>query len=45
VLGIAGDNSAGGGGRFYEAAIVNTPLDKSILDALQAAIVAAKYEE
>ncbi|MBN2716247.1 MAG: hypothetical protein JXX14_10360 [Deltaproteobacteria bacterium] len=43
VLGIAGDNSNGGAGRFYEAAIVNAPLDKSVLDNLQSAIVQARY--
>lgn len=43
VLGISGDNSNAGGGRFYEGAVVNTPLDKSTLDDLQAAVVAARY--
>jgi hypothetical protein len=44
ILGIGGDNSDGDGGRFYEGAIVNVPLDRSpALDNLQAAIVAARY--
>ncbi len=43
VLGIAGDNSDGDGGRFYEGAIVNAPLNRSTLEDLQDAIVAAGY--
>lgn len=43
ILGIGGDNSDGDAGRFYEAAIVNTPLDKVTLDNFQVSIVAAKY--
>ncbi|HYP77660.1 MAG TPA: arabinofuranosidase catalytic domain-containing protein [Polyangiaceae bacterium] len=44
ILGIGGDNSGGAGGRFYEGAISTGPaLSKQTVDALQAAIVAAKY--
>jgi hypothetical protein len=44
VLGIAGDNSSGGGGRFYEGAtIAGAALDTSTLAMLQASIVAAGY--
>jgi hypothetical protein len=44
ILGTGGDNSAAGGGRFYEGAIINIPLDRSpTIDDLQAAIVAARY--
>jgi non-reducing end alpha-L-arabinofuranosidase len=43
VLGIAGDNSDGGGGRFYEGVMANGAATKATLDALQAAIVAARY--
>jgi hypothetical protein len=43
VLAIAGDNSNGGGGRFYEGAIVNGAASKETVDALQDAIVAAGY--
>jgi hypothetical protein len=44
ILGIGGDNSNGAGGRFYEGAIsVGPVISKETLDALQAAIVAAKY--
>jgi hypothetical protein len=44
ILGIAGDNSNGGGGRFYEGVIVTGAVSKTTVDALQAAIVAAGYE-
>jgi hypothetical protein len=43
ILGIAGDNSDADGGRFFEGAIVSTPLGRSTLDDLQAAVVAAGY--
>lgn len=44
ILGIGGDNSCSAGGRFYEGAISAGPvLSKDSVDALQAAIVAAKY--
>jgi non-reducing end alpha-L-arabinofuranosidase len=44
VLGIAGDNSGGGGGRFYEGAVaIGLVPMKGTVDSLQAAIVAAKY--
>jgi hypothetical protein len=45
ILGIASDNSNGGGGRFYEGAIVKGAASKKTLDAVQAAIVSAKYGE
>jgi non-reducing end alpha-L-arabinofuranosidase len=45
ILGTSGDNSSGGGGRFYEGAVATGPvISKSTLAYLQAAIVAAKYE-
>lgn len=44
ILGIGGDNSNSAGGRFYEGAIsVGPVVSKQTVDALQAAIVAAKY--
>jgi hypothetical protein len=44
ILGIGGDNSSSAGGRFYEGAIsVGPVVSKQTADALQAAIVAAKY--
>ena len=43
VLATAGDNSNAGGGRFYEGVMVNGAASKATVDALQAAIVAAKY--
>jgi non-reducing end alpha-L-arabinofuranosidase len=44
ILGIGGDNSNGAGGHFYEGAISAGPvMSKQTVDALQAAIVAAKY--
>lgn len=45
ILGIGGDNSNGGGGRFYEGAIVTGAATTATLDEVQAAIVAAKYGE
>ena len=44
ILGIGGDNSNGGAGRFYEGVMANGVATQETLDALQAAIVAAKYE-
>jgi hypothetical protein len=44
VLGIAGDNSNGAGGRFYEGVIASGAASQAALEALQAAIVAAGYE-
>ncbi|HEX6764797.1 MAG TPA: arabinofuranosidase catalytic domain-containing protein, partial [Polyangiaceae bacterium] len=43
ILGISGDNSANGGGRFYEGVIANGAATKETVDALQTAIVAAGY--
>jgi hypothetical protein len=44
ILGTGGDNSKATGGHFYEGAIATGPVaSKATLDALQAAIVAAKY--
>jgi hypothetical protein len=43
ILGIAGDNSANGGGRFYEGVIANGAATKETVDALEAAIVGAGY--
>jgi hypothetical protein len=43
ILGIAGDNSAGGGGLFYEGVMANGAATKQTVDALQASIVAAGY--
>jgi non-reducing end alpha-L-arabinofuranosidase len=44
ILGIGGDNSNGAGGRFFEGAVATGPVaSKDTCDALQAAIVAAKY--
>ena len=44
ILGTGGDNSNAAGGRFYEGAVATGPVaTKATLDALQAAIVAAKY--
>jgi hypothetical protein len=44
ILGIGGDNSNSAGGRFYEGAVATGPCaTQATLDALQAAIVAAKY--
>jgi non-reducing end alpha-L-arabinofuranosidase len=43
ILGIGGDNSNGGAGRFYEGVMANGAASKETVDALQAAIVAAGY--
>jgi len=43
ILGIASDNSNGGGGRFYEGAIVKGAASKQTLEAVQSAIAAARY--
>ncbi len=43
ILGIGGDNSDGDGGRFYEGVMANGAANKETVDALQAAIVGAKY--
>jgi hypothetical protein len=43
ILGTGGDNSAGDGGRYYEGIMANGVATKETLDALQAAIAAAKY--
>jgi hypothetical protein len=43
ILGIGGDNSNGGAGRFYEGVMANGAATKETVDALQAAIVAANY--
>jgi hypothetical protein len=42
-LGIGGDNSSGAGGRYYEGCMANGVADQATLDALQEAIVAARY--
>jgi non-reducing end alpha-L-arabinofuranosidase len=43
ILGVAGDNSNSGGGRFYEGVMANGAATKRTLNALQAAVVAARY--
>jgi hypothetical protein len=43
VLSVAGDNSDGDGGRFYEGAMVSGAASKEVLDALQSALIAARY--
>jgi non-reducing end alpha-L-arabinofuranosidase len=43
ILGIGGDNSNGGAGRFYEGVMANGAATKATVDALQASIVAAGY--
>jgi len=43
ILGIGGDNSNGGAGRFYEGVMANGVATRETVDALQAAIVAAGY--
>jgi hypothetical protein len=43
ILGIGGDNSAYGAGRFYEGVVANGAATKATVDALQQAIVAAGY--
>lgn len=46
ILGTGGDNSSGGGGRFFEGASATGALiSKETIGKLQAAIVAAKYEK
>jgi hypothetical protein len=42
-LGIGGDNSSSGGGRFYEGVMSNGVATMETLNALQEAIVAARY--
>ena len=45
ILGTSGDNSSGGGGRFYEGAVATGPvISKPTVAYLQAVIVAAKYQ-
>jgi hypothetical protein len=45
ILGIGGDNSCSAGGHFYEGAISTGPVvSQATVDALQAAIVSAKYD-
>jgi len=43
VLSISGDNSDGDGGRFYEGVMVTGAATAGTVDALQEAIVAARY--
>jgi hypothetical protein len=43
ILSVAGDNSDGDGGRFYEGVMANGAASKETVDALQAAIVEAGY--
>lgn len=43
ILGIGGDNSDGDGGRFYEGVMANGAATKETVDALQAAIIEARY--
>jgi non-reducing end alpha-L-arabinofuranosidase len=43
ILGIGGDNSNGGAGRFYEGVVANGVATRETVDELQAAIVAAGY--
>jgi hypothetical protein len=43
ILAVAGDNSNGGGGRFYEGVMANGAATKTTVDALQSAIVEAGY--
>ncbi|MEO6600444.1 MAG: arabinofuranosidase catalytic domain-containing protein [Polyangiaceae bacterium] len=45
ILGIAGDNSASGGGRFYEGVIANGAATAATLEVMQANIVAAGYAQ
>jgi hypothetical protein len=45
ILGIGSDNCNGGGGRFYEGAIVTGAASQETLDAVQASITAAGYEQ
>lgn len=45
VLGTAGDNSSGGGGRFYEGATIAGPaVSRGTLGSLHDSIVAANYQ-
>jgi hypothetical protein len=45
ILGTGGDNSSGGGGRFYEGATaIGPPIVKKTANLIHAAIVAAKYQ-
>jgi hypothetical protein len=43
ILGIGGDNSASGGGRWYEGVMATGAATKATVDAVQANIVAAGY--
>lgn len=43
ILGIGGDNSNSGGGRFYEGAIALKPATAEVVSALHAAIAEAGY--
>jgi hypothetical protein len=43
VLSISGDNSDGDAGRFYEGVMVSGAASRETVDALQTAIVAARY--
>jgi hypothetical protein len=43
ILGIAGDNSSGGGGRWYEGVLASGAATEAAVNALQANVVAAKY--
>jgi hypothetical protein len=46
ILGTGGDNSSGGGGRFYEGATATGPaITKKWANLLHAVVVAAKYEK
>lgn len=46
ILGIGGDTSSNGGGRFYEGATATGPaINKKTANHLHAALVAAKYEK
>jgi non-reducing end alpha-L-arabinofuranosidase len=44
ILSTGGDNSDADGGRFYEGAMANKTASLATIQALQASIVAAKYE-
>ena len=43
ILAVAGDNSNGGGGRFYEGVIANGAATEETVAALQSAIIEAGY--
>jgi hypothetical protein len=43
VLGVAGDNSDAGGGRWYEGVLTSGAASEATANAIQANIVAAKY--